>query len=129
MIKKHYQAFSLFVLFSLLTACSSCATLNIFGTDPVGASLVTMRNGYESVITETGQAYKSGAINKDQLNNIVVVGRNFHSAYVLAVNAHLLKDEQDTEKYRLQAAAVLAQLTDLARNLFGYGGVMKGDVK
>ena len=123
MIKRNYQAFVLLVLFSVLTACSSCATLNIFGTDPAGATLVTMRNGYESVIKESGEAYKAQAINKDQLNQIVAVGRNFHSVYMLAVDAHLLKNEPDSEKFRIQAAAALANLTDLARTMFGYGGV------
>ena len=105
-------------IYACLLMIYSCA---LFQRDPVGASLVTMRNGYESVIKESGAAYQAGAITKVQLGEIVQVGRKFYDAYVLATNAYLLQAEGEAEKQRLEAARLLAALQGLARKYYGGG--------
>lgn len=115
-IKNPRATFFLLGLLFTITACT------IFQRDPVGASLVTMRNGYESVIKESALAYNAGAINKTQLTEIVDVGTKFHESYTLAVNAHLIGDEQDSAKGQEQTAALLSQLEALARKYFAYKG-------
>lgn len=119
---RNIRTIPLCLVLILAIGISACA---IFQSDPTGASLVTMRNGYEAVIQESGRAYQAGAITQTQLAEIVGVGHKFHDAYVLASNAYLLKQEKDVDKYKLEAARLLASLQDLARKYFGYGGATK----
>ena len=112
------HAWLLTIYLLLALAVPACT---MFQKDPVGSSLIAARNGYESVVRESGSAYKAGAISADQLKQIVALGRKFHDSYGLAVDAHLLQNEKDEQMYQLQLQKILAEMQDLARKYYGYG--------
>jgi hypothetical protein len=66
-----------------------CATIGgVFETDPVGASLFTMKETYEASVRTAGRLYVQKQITEKELRHFRDHAIKFHAAYELVVKAH-----------------------------------------
>jgi hypothetical protein len=70
-------------------ALQGCAAVGgVFKTDPVGATLLTMKDLYEASVRTAGRLYVQKQISEAQLRHFRDHANKFHAAYELAVVLH-----------------------------------------
>jgi hypothetical protein len=92
-MKKTLRAIALALVLAMPVAGATqfvgCAAVGgIFESDPVGASLLTMKDGYEASVRTAGRLYVQGLITEAQLRNFVAKARQFHVSYTALVAVH-----------------------------------------
>lgn len=63
----------------------SCA---LYNSDPVGTTLLTMKDSYEASIRTAGRLYAQGLITEPQLRQVRDQGNKFYAGYQAAVAAN-----------------------------------------
>jgi hypothetical protein len=69
-----------------MTGCSSIG--GVFETDPVGATLVTIKDAYESSVRTAGRLYVNKQISEAQLRQFRDEANKFHALYTAVVAEH-----------------------------------------
>ena len=79
---KHVKITVLLVILLLMSACQ------LYQKDPVGAALLTIKDGYEETVRTAGRLYINRFIDEAQLRLFRDQANKFYSAYNIAVDAY-----------------------------------------
>ena len=91
-----------------MATLSGCAAVSgIFESDPVGASLITIKASYESTVRTAGRLYVEGVISEAELRKFRDQAVKFHKNYTALVALHAegkLTNESDPKLTNLIVA-------------------------
>jgi hypothetical protein len=92
-MRKTFRALALALVLALpvtaTTTLSGCASVSgVFQRDPVGATLLTMKDVYEASVKTAGRLYVQKQITEAQLRHFRDHANKFYAAYELAVVLH-----------------------------------------
>lgn len=110
------------LIFSIVTTSAvmqGCSTLSIFETDPVGATLVTVKDAYESSVRTAGRLYVDKQITEVQLRRFRDEANKFHALYTSVVAAHsdrkLSQDDPRVANLKLAIAGLEALVSSFLK--------------
>lgn len=106
-----------FLLF-VLSVLSSCT---LFQNDPVGASLLSIKNSYEATVRTAGSAYINGSITREQLDKFVVEARKVYISYNALVTIHDIGSLTNPDDPKL--ISLRSSLDALERSILSLVGV------
>lgn len=113
------------VRLNIITAIALVITLQacaLFKSDPVGATLLTMKNSYEAAVRTAGQAYLNGAITEVQLRGFRDGANRFYQSYLAIVAAHEAGSlKEGDERLKLVQEALSALETIIAKQVLQKG--------
>jgi len=104
-----------FAMAAIILALALSAGCTLFQSDPVGASLYTVKTGYESSVRTAGALYLNKFIDDKQLNLFRVEATKVYNSYVAALSAHETGMNIPSEKMDALLTAV-AGLQSLAQS-------------
>jgi len=81
-MRQKRQMAAVMALFMALAACT------LFQKDPVGASLLTIKTGYENSVRTAGRLYINRIITGEQLKAFAAEAQKFYTAYTVVVALH-----------------------------------------
>jgi hypothetical protein len=119
-VKKTMRAVALALALSgAVVSLPACATVSgVFESDPVGASLVTIKASYEASVRTAGRLYIQGLITEAQLRRFRDEANKFFVTYNKVVTAHaeakLSTDDARVKNLKLSLTALEALVVSLS---------------
>lgn len=87
-MKKFQYEKTVFTLAAIMLALMLAASCSLFQKDPVGASLLTIKTGYEETVKTVGRLYINGEIDEQQLRLFRTEANKFYLGYNAMVAAY-----------------------------------------